>query len=189
MKSILVDALRQANDSDADQALTDSGSFDASQDALDAPANDIIEEDHGDLELMSTTNALVIRDESEDAPDEPVAVDEDQGEPQDFAVEYEPVEDDHAMTVAGMIPLPVTKRQSPRLARLTPFLCAALALAVATSWLLINKLGVSGTSLGTTISQAHAADPADATASDLEPTTRFPFLTSGQPDDAEGSIQ
>lgn len=189
MKSILVDALRQADGDDADQALTDSGSFGTSQDALDAPANDVIEEDQGELELMSTTNALVIRDESQDASDEPVAVDEDQGEPQDFAVEYEPVEDDHAMTVAGMIPLPVTKRQSPRLAMLTPFLCAALAFAVAASWLLINKLTVRGTSLGTTISNAHAADPADAAAIELEPATRFPFLTSGQPDDAEGSMQ
>ena len=189
MKSILVDALRQAEDDDADQALTDSGSFDASQDALDASANDAIEEDHGELELMSTSNALVVRDESEDVPDEPVAVDEDERVSQDFAVEYEPVDDDHAVTVAGMIPLPVTKRQSPRLARLAPFLCTALAIAVATSWLWINKLGLPGTTLGTTISQAHAADPADVKASDLEPTTRFPFLKNGQPDDADGSMQ
>ena len=114
MKSILVDALRQANGDDTDRALSDSGSFDTSQDTLAPPANDTIEEQHGELELMSTSSALVVREESEQGPEETVKVDESEANFQDTeadfeqvsheSIVYEPVDDEHAMTVAGMMP-------------------------------------------------------------------------------------
>jgi len=180
MKSILVDALRQANGDDTDQALSDSGSFDASQDALAPPANDTIGEQDGELELMSTTSALVVQEQAEQGPEETVEGDESEAtvqEPEaDFEqaayepIAYEPVDDQHAMTVAGMMPLPVSRQQAPRLARLAPLLCAVLAFTVAASWLLINKLGVANASLGTTVTQVNSVNPDDEAASDPAPT-------------------
>jgi len=195
MKSILVDALRQANGDDTDQALSDSGSFDASQDALASPANDIIDEQDSELELMSTTNALVVTEEVEQEPEEIEAV---HPEPDDIALEaeanfetvaYEPVDDDHAMTVAGMMPLPVTRRQAPRLARFAPLLCIALALTVAAGWLLINRLGVLDVSLGTTVAQVNGGQAVDDVASDPVPSSRFRFLDGDELGTEGGSAQ
>lgn len=196
MKSILVDALRQANGDDSDQALSDSGSFDTSQEPLAAPANDSIEDERGELELMSTTNALVVHEETQheadvEADDPPVDL-ETEADFEDVAtgpVAFEPVDDEHAMTVAGMMPLPVTKRQAPRLARLAPIICAVLGLAVAASWLLINKLGVSNAGLGGAVAQVSGTNPDDDTSSDPVPQSQFRFLDPDEPAPAEGSMQ
>jgi len=198
MKSILVDALRQANGDDTDRALSDSGSFDTSQDTLAPPANDTIEEQHGELELMSTSSALVVREESEQGPEETVKVDESEANFQDTeadfeqvsheSIVYEPVDDEHAMTVAGMMPLPVTRRQAPPLARIAPLLCAVLAFTVAASWLLINKLGTSNASLGTTITQGDSVSPDNEPGSDPVPGSRFRFLDGDEASPAEGSM-
>lgn len=196
MKSILVDALRQANGDDTDQALSDSGSFDTSQEPLDLPANDTLEDDHGELELMSTTNALVVQEEAQHetnvgVDDSPVDL-ETEADFEDAAtgpVSFEPVDDEHAMTVAGMMPLPVTRRQAPRLALLAPLLCVVLGFGVAASWLLINKLGISGIGLGTSVAQAGRLSPDDGSGSDPVPESRFRFLDEGAPGPEEGSTQ
>ncbi len=208
MKSILVDALRQANGDDSDKALSDSGSIDTNQEPLVEPANDSIGDEHGELELMSTTNALVLQEETQhendasarsDEPD----VDEDFGTDAGQAaneaianttmanesIAYEPVDDEHAMTVAGMMPLPVTRRQSPHVARFTPLLCVVLGFAVATSWLLINKLGIFSTGLGTTVAQASSTGAADEGVNDPVPESRFRFLDGDEPASAGGSAQ
>ncbi len=198
MKSILVDALRQANGDDTDQALSDSGSFDTSQEPLDPPANETIEDDHGELELMSTTNALVVQEETQHDVDEFVEANETDAELEteaDFEdvatgpVSFEPVDDEHAMTVAGMMPLPVTRRQAPRLALLAPLLCVVLGFGVAASWLLINKLGISSIGLGTSVAQASRLSPEDGSGSDPVPESRFRFLDEGAPGPEEGSTQ
>ena len=72
MKSLLVDALRQASSDDSDHALSDSGSFDVSNeefaaaianDEPDTPAED-------ELELMATNHALDVSSEIADSTPE-----------------------------------------------------------------------------------------------------------------------
>lgn len=185
MKSILVDALRQANGDDTDQALSDSGSFDASQENLEAPANDSLEHEEGELELMSTTSALVVREEETVVHDH--VPDESGEDVQVLELDEGPVDDKHAITVVGLMPLPVLHTQTPGLARFAPLLCVLLAVAVASSWLLINTLGISGGSLGTKISQSDGEVPQEAPGADASIETRFPFLEDEQA--PEGTAQ
>lgn len=76
MKSILVDALRQASsdDTESDHALTDSGSFDVSSDEFEATANDEAGGDSlvmdGELALMETSKALEVPVETVEPPQE-----------------------------------------------------------------------------------------------------------------------
>ena len=77
MKNILVDALRQANsdDVDADHALSDSGSFDASADEFEPTANDEAggdaPESHPELSLMQTSAAIELPADQAEELEEP----------------------------------------------------------------------------------------------------------------------
>jgi len=190
MKSILVDALRQANSDDTDQALSDSGSFDASHEAFESPANDTLEREDGELELMSTTSALVVREK--DAEDHELTAKSAEEEPEvalEMEVDNMPVEDDHAVTIVGMKSLPVPKRRTPRLARFAPYVCAVVGVTVAGSWLLVNKLNTARASLGTVASESQNGELVDVKNSDTTPENRFPFIENGQAKESRGTGQ
>lgn len=189
MKSILVDALRQANGDEGDNALSDSGSFEASRDDIETPANDVLDREKSELELMSTTNALIVQDETDNRQDHDVTIAGDQSPGGDIEFEMPPIDDEHAVTIVGMMPLPIARRSIPRLARLAPLLCVVFAAAVAGSWILINKIGMSRADLGTVLSISRRADSAGLTVGDRSLEPRFPFLETGQPTQDGGTRQ
>ena len=184
MKSILVDALRQANGEETDGALSDSGSFDASNQEFEATANDEVSE--GELELMSTTNALVIHDDSEHVVEEPAVSDEPVGRIE-LETDAEPVDDEHAITIAGMAPLPARKHNAPRIARLSPLFCIVIAVIVAVSWLALQQIGVSRGTVGAVVgtSGSDVVVPADGD----DEVARFPFLDNGRAIEPEDSAR
>ena len=185
MKSLLVDALRQANGEGTDKALSDSGSFDTSSQDFGETAND------GELELMSTHSALIVR-EPEAEPQEAEAETE-----LEVAVEPEVVgvtehdegtiDDEHAMTIVGMQALPLRDGAMPRLARFSPLLCLVAAALVAASWLLAHATGLTRAGLGAVVDEPAMNEGAQAVV--FGETTRFPFLRPGEPLDAEDEVQ
>ena len=147
----------------------------------------MLERDDGELELMSTTKALVVPGEAADEPETPSANEEAADAAADLEFEQVPVDDEHAVTIVGMMPLPVPKQRTPRLARFSPLVCAALAVTISGSWLLINKLGLSRAGLGTTISEVRDNGSTEDNGGDESPQTRFPFLETGEPVEARGA--
>ncbi len=184
MKSLLVDALRQANGDDSDKALSDSGSFDAENQDFGDTAND------DELELMSTHSALIVRqpqDEPQVEPQETMAETELAIEPVDVAEHDQgPVDDEHAMTIVGMQPLPLRDGAMPRLARISPLLCLVAAALVAATWLLAHATGLTRGGLGAVIEEPASDEAAEAVFGE---TTRFPFLRPGEPIDVEDGVQ
>ena len=183
MKSLLVDALRQANDEESDQVLSDSGSFDARSEDFAETANDEHGEDTGELELMSTTKALVVTEEvTDDTPDASI---EDEDLPRaDAAAAFNHEEEvDFSVTIVGEMPTPVDPQKMPRIAQFSPLLCLALAATVAGGWLLYQQLGapLAGGNLGTVLAQSRAAHTPGVPKSGISTATpsRFPFLESG----------
>jgi len=134
MKSILVDAIREASGDKPDSALSDSGSFDASSDDFSVTANDEQVDDDGALELMATTNSLELPSEQEDDSSGPDQVEE--------AVSADEIDASHAITIVGELPRPVPPQKAPAVARFAPLVCALTALAAGGFWMLINHLSV-----------------------------------------------
>lgn len=179
MKSILVDAIRQANEKEPETNLSDSGSFDATQEDFSAPANqDLIdagfEEEAGELELMSTTTGLVVPgDDDRDSESMPAR-------PGD--------------TMSGgtvlltssdyIIPDNDSLPPMPKLARHVPMLCVALALIAGASWYGYQHLdlepGASG--LGAFTVQSQAASARDELLSGDSSEPRFRYLTNAFPE-------
>lgn len=188
MKSLLVDALRQANsdDSDADQALSDSGSFDATNDEFDAIANDDAgDAAHGadaDLSLLATSAALELpaepaehaAEEAEEAiPPAPTAepeptlsdAEEELRQTTELVLrdpdEHEPVdaEESHAITIVGELPKPMAPSKPPVLARLTPILCIVLAAAVGSGWYLYQKPNADAGAFGAKVLHSTSRSP------------------------------
>ncbi len=191
MKSILVDALRQANGEDNDEALSDdkalsdSGSYDASNKDFGDTAND------GELELMSTHSALIVS-ESQDEPQASesaaeIELAEEQEVPEVIDHHDGPVDDEHAMTVVGMQPLPLQDGAMPHLARYSPLMCIVAAAAVAATWLLAQATGANRAGLGTALPEPAAQETLEVAI--FGETTRFPFIKPGEPLDAEEGLQ
>ena len=189
MKSILVDALRQANGDEGDKALSDSGSFEADQEQIESPANDALAQEKNELELMSTTNALIVQDGADNRQNHDAGIAGEESAGGEIEVEAPPVDDEHAVTIVGMMPLPIARRRIPRLARVAPLLCVVCAAAVGGSWILINKVGMSRADLGPVSSTPGSADPAGVTEGDGSLEHRFPFIEIGQPMQDGGTRQ
>lgn len=182
MKSILVDALRQANEDEPQRELSDSGRFDTIREDFSATANqEMIDATFGDgdeeLELMSTTRGLTAND-GEAAPGE--AIPAQLGE-----------------TLAGatvlltgsdcVVPDSDSLPPMPRLARHVPILCVAIALFAAAAWQGYQRLELRqyNSALGAIAMQTQAAAGQDELASDEPPAQRFRYLRSALPIDAD----
>lgn len=177
MKSILVDAIREASGDKPDSAMSDSGSFDASSQELGPTANDEHVVDDGELALMATTNSLEIH--SEDA--------EDSGKPNpaEETASADEIDTSHAVTIVGELPRPVPPQKAPALARFAPHVCVLLAIAVGAFWTLAHHLGV-GPAVSGVDSRDRAARLGDAAGESqlgAEVAPNYPFLESEQPFD------
>ena len=183
MKSILVDALREANDDKPESALTDSGSFDASGEDFTETANDEHVADSGELELMSTTDSLEL----------PAELQDDIGETEQIAETTAAAEIDasHAITIVGELPRPVPPQKAPAIARFAPLVTLLAAAAAGAVWMLVNHLSIVPPaaivdSRGNSGSIAGAADdPGDVAA--VAPN--FPFIDFEQGTIDEGTTR
>ncbi len=216
MKSILVDALRQANEGDEDHALSDSGSFDAINDDFEATANDAPVSDDAkpvddELALMETSRALEAPSEPDPAAE---STDDDRDEMQgeelpdedaDLAAAeaelYQTTEltvyeadTTHAVTIAGELPRPVVPMAPPFLARFAPLLCLLLAMAVGGVRIVYQAFGTGSNDYATAALTAtgdpHAAHtPAIPDSTTGAGETRFPFLNAEAVPDGGGAVQ
>ena len=178
MKSILVDALRGANDSESEKNLSDSGSFDATHQDFTTTANqDLVDaafgEDAEELELMSTTSGLVVSDEQASTPPE----------------HDETIADGTVLLTVGdyVIPDSSSLPPMPQLARHVPLLCLALTLVAAVGWFGYQQLELrrEASSLGVfAIPASNVIEPALV---DGQPQ-RFRYLNDALPaSDNEGA--
>lgn len=133
MKSLLVDAMRQANAGDTGASVSDSGSFEPADRDFDATANDEIidscEPDADELELLSSTGVLVVGDEVAESTTEPSA-------------ELSRLDDP-----SGRLSISHGRRECitapervPVLTRYSAHLCVLLAVVSAGSWLLYQQI-------------------------------------------------
>ena len=132
MKSLLVDALRQAEHDDSDSTLTDSGSFDTTVDGIVDTANDATADhvDAIDLELAKTVAGMTMA--------------ELQGI--DFTQTFEPATEESAALSRPVTPVATGAEVSeyavsrgPVWARYSPLLCATFAVIVAGAWILLQS--------------------------------------------------
>ncbi len=140
MKSLLVDALRQKEEGQEGDSLSDSGSFATPR--ADLAANAVDEagaaEAPGDLELMATGAFIVANDEELKKLD---SADDDVSETTD--VEFsETVAGETTRLIMGEAVLPARDSlpSMPPIARHAPVVCLALALLAAATWLGIQQL-------------------------------------------------
>ena len=173
MKSILVDALRQANGKEPDSTLSDSGSFDATQPEFGQTANDAevvpLENPDENLELLQTAAF-----HTEDFDAEP----DSEFPEQSLAVT-------RAIDSAAIIPKRGSSR-APVLARFAPLVCVALAIVSAGSWALYQQYGTANHNhrLGAAdmpVNPGIANNAGESTASAAE---RFPFIDPGIENDS-----
>lgn len=181
MKSILVDALRSANDSESEANLSDSGSFDATHEDFTATANqDLVDaafgEDAEELELMSTTRDLVVGGDEVSTPREP----------------DEALADATVLLTVGeyVVPDNTSLPPMPQLARHVPLICTVLALVAAAGWFGYQQLEPrrEASSLGVfAIPAINAAEPNEQVLVDGR-EQRFRYLNEALPaSDNEGT--
>ena len=182
MKSILVDAIRQANDGESETKLSDSGSFDTTQEDFTASANqDLIdagfEEDAEELELMSTTRGLVVPDANADGDDKA-----DDAMPAQFA---ETMASATILLSASdcVIPDRNSLPSMPKLARYVPVICVAVALLSGAGWLGYQHLELreDASGLGAVAVQSQATAGQDAVLPAEQVEQRFRYLRSALP--------
>lgn len=173
MKSLLVDALRQANTGDTGTSVSDSGSFETAEadSEFGATANDEVidsrEPDEEELELLTSTGVLVV---GEDVADSSV----------DPSIKFSRLNDSAAqLSISrGHHPHVTAPESVPVLARYAPLICIVLAIVAAGSWLLYQQIevryfhGVFDSSLTDANANGAAIETADA-ALNVE---RFPFI-------------
>ncbi len=174
MKSILVDAIREASGDKPESALSDSGSFDASAQDFSETANDEHVVDDGELELMATTNSLELPPEQQDDAGEPDLVEE--------TAAADEIDTRHAITIVGELPRPVPPQKAPAISRFAPLACVLAALAVGAFWTLADYLSVMSPvagidSLGRPAREATMPDDPEVAA---QVAPNFPFIEIGQ---------
>ena len=141
MKSLLVDALRQKDEGQEGESLSDSGSFATPRADIAATATDEADtpEASGDLELMATGTFVVANDEGlkqlentdDDAVDETADV--------EFSAT---VAGETTRLIMGEAVLPARNSlpSMPPIARHAPAVCLGLAVLAALTWLGIQQL-------------------------------------------------
>ncbi len=169
MKSLLVDALRQANEGEKDQALSDSGSFDTTAAEFSKTAND-------------PTAALELFETSISVP--PAAATDYEFSDTDIEEAQQPIprqanrEDDSAYVA--------TTPQSglPALARFAPVICIVAALVGAASWSALQHfeprfdgMMIVGSQSGESVLETQY----NTTSADAATAERFPFVDIESP--------
>lgn len=182
MKSILVDALRRANDSESETNLSDSGSFDATHEDFTATANqDLADaafgEDAEELELLSTTRGLVVGDDNVSVPPEL----------------GETMASGTVLLTVGDYVIPDNRSlpTMPRLARHVPVLCLTLAFVAGTAWFAYQQLELrkDASSLGAfAIHQSNAGGTDGVVVAD-ELQRRFRYLDAALPAGDDGNAE
>jgi|GEM_PF-5888904 len=191
MKSILVDALRQSqgkdSDSDADSALSDSGSFDTTQTEIGPTGNDenVIRSDDSakDLELLKTgvfekTDMLEQTGTFVSEELEPGGLD---GLPMPMAANAATMGPATAQTAA--VQTSEVHLTAPAIVRFTPLLCIALAISSATAWTAYRYVAAIDT--GNNVGASPRISGVSGNSGEVENTVhisgagRFPFIDSG----------
>ena len=190
MKSLLVDALRQAHNSRQSQSLSDSGSFDTTNAEFENTANDPVANEEvaspEELALFETTKGAALNGDAlyEESPqdaafDEPLESVRALGSKQTIA-------DENSVSRSGQ-----SRSGLPALARFAPVICVTAALIAATSWALFRNsaLGRDGLTMFELQSQETVDETRDNNPSTINvAAARFPFLDSAiQPENPENS--
>jgi hypothetical protein len=187
MKSNLVDALRRAQEEKSGTNLSDSGSFDATQEEFTAPANQDMadaefDEESAELELMSTTRGLAVNDVTDVAAVPEVVDENDEEMPPQFS---ETMASATILLAAGdcVIPNSNSLPPMPKLARHVPALCVALALVAGAGWQVYQRLdlGQEVSALGAFAVPTQAGDQQEEMAPAEEADVRFRYLSSPLP--------
>jgi hypothetical protein len=187
MKSNLVDALRRAQEDKSGTNLSDSGSFDATQEEFTTPANQELadagfDEESSELELMSTTRGLAVNDVTEVAvPPEVHAEDE-----EDMPVQFGETMASATILLTGsdcVVPSRSALPPMPKLARHVPALCVAVAVVAAAGWQVYQRLDLSqnASALGAFSVPSHAVAQQDNLVSAEEADVRFRYLSGPLP--------
>ncbi len=174
MKSLLVDALRQAAVNDDDQSLADTGTIDSAGEEFDATANDEQGSPDAEFELMVTTNSLVVAEAQTDETDDDTAYGE-----------------RHAGQIANRLPALARTHAIRELARFSPLLCLIVAAMGAGGWISYQQVAATdnSTNLGAVVSGSRVnAGAAGIDTVNRTEATRFPFLIDGQVDSSEGIL-
>ena len=181
MKSLLVDAIRQAKFGDQEQSLSDSGSFDTTRSEIPETANDAVIEPDGDdaeaLRLYETSASLeaAVSDADDDA---------------DFFNTNELVSDNAGkraatgpLRPAASAPLISVRSSGPYIARFAPLACVTLAALAAMSWSGYQHLKLkyaesefAAAQVGGTAARAPERDGAVS----LAVEQRFPFINAAK---------
>lgn len=171
MKSLLVDAMRQANKGDNGVALSDSGSFDTSSDQFTETANDAVVETPeplaDDLQLLD--------------PDQTIAADP------VLLAELESAESASgrelsAEMAAFDVAVPDVSR-APSLSRFSPAICLALFFAAGLAWSGWQnwQTQAAGSDLGASRIPGAPAQSAQSEAGAGSQVERFPFIAAAEP--------
>jgi hypothetical protein len=195
MKSLLVDAMRQANKGSDDAALSDSGSFDTTSDQFAETANDAEVKAPDaladDLQLLDH-NAPAAEAVAVSAPTaEAVAVDsididEDQGSVQlpDVVLPETPGDTELSIEEATFdVAVPVVRR-APRMSRFSPAICLTLFLAAGFAWTAWQNWQeqAAGSVLGASRIPGAPAGSAQNSAEMASTVERFPFIAATVPE-------
>lgn len=190
MKSNLVDALRRAQEQKSETNLSDSGSFDSTQQDFEAPANqDMADagfgEDATELELMSTTRGLAVNDMADAPTAEDVAEDDGDSMPAQFG---ETMASATVLLTASDCVIPGSRSlpSMPKIARHVPALCLVLAIIAGAGWQAYQRLELrqDASALGAFAVPSQTSDQQQeiVLADELEVRFRYlsgPLTTSG----------
>ena len=186
MKSNLIDALRRAQEEKSDTTLSDSGSFDTTQEEFAHPANQDLadagfSDDAAELELMSTTRGQAVTDIPEVsgvAADTKIIGQTDEHVPAEFGETMASATvfltgSDCVIPESGSLP------SMPRLARHVPVLCMVLALVAGAGWQLFQRLDLrqDASALGAFGVPYQAGSGQQEIALADEPAVRFRYLS------------
>ncbi len=195
MKSLLVDALRQAHNSRQSRSLSDSGSFDTTDAEFETTANDpvaleetALPDETASPEEAASLEELALYETTTDAAlnfdaayDEPL-------QDADFDEPLQPVRppqskrtSDEESSIPDVRP---SQPGLPALAKFAPAICVTAALLAATSWALFrsSELGRDGlTMLELQYSESAGEFRNDRPSPTSAAIVRFPFLDSAGP--------
>jgi hypothetical protein len=166
MKSLLIDALRQAKDDKPGVTLSDSGSYDTRSAELLDTANDA-----DALSLFETSAGLEV---GKPAPSVSEPADKDSlPRSADVAIQENITSNVAASADTGA-------SRAPALARWTPILCVVVAIVAAAGWSLYQEFqlryGKSSLAAQVALAPAQSAGLTSSEA-DAEALIRFPFIT------------
>jgi len=177
MKSLLVEALLQANSGGKGQTLTDSGSYDTTDRELPITANDAVAE-RSDATQGAASSRL---------PDDARELSLEEAEVEVIETRNE----QNVLAPGGSLAADLTGK-GPTLARFTPHACIMLAVVTAGFWLGYQhlRLAYSEAGLGASQLRASGAQAAEASiAPNHSAAGRFPFLAGRVDTDAAEDLE